>query len=170
MHPGATTRKSSHFQTNWAAKVWWISLDRFLEEVYFPYITFLCFVQKCWTYDLPKADRWGIECPSWTHNFNDLSILNDSNDKNLVASNQKILFWHLISLYDIWNLGEKWLRYDNDPDHCMQWNSNQKPFFPTHFWQLLGEASQLLSEWIDFNTVCGNRLQMSCSVHWSYKN
>ena len=115
-------------------------------------------------------DRWGVACPSWIHNFNDLSILNDSNDKNLVASIQKILFWHLFSSHDIWNLGEKWLRYDNDPDHCMQWNSNQKPFFPTHFWQLLCEASQLLNEWINFNAVCGNRLQIACSFHRSYKN
>ena len=46
MHHGATTRMSSHFQTNSAAKIWWISMDRFFKEVYFPYITFLFLIRN----------------------------------------------------------------------------------------------------------------------------
>ena len=37
---------ASHFQTNWAAKIWWISMDRCFKEVHLPYITFIFLIRN----------------------------------------------------------------------------------------------------------------------------
>ena len=121
-------------------------IGKIFERGLFSLHNFLIFGQKYWTYDLPRADRRWVACLSWRHDFDDLSILNDSNYKNLVAFFRKIIFWHLISSYNTWNSGEKWPKYDINHDHCMCRNSDWKSFSLFDFWQLFCLRSQLLNK------------------------
>ena len=116
---------------------------KIFERSLFSSYNFFIFVQECWTYYLPKADRWWVLCLSWRHSFDDLSILNGLIEKSLDAFIQKSFFWCFFSLYNNWNSGTKWPRYDVYPD-------------------------QLLNEFLDFNEVDTN-ISLFLSSWFSHK-
>ena len=68
MQRGATTLMSSHYQTNWAAKIWLVLLERPWKYVHFSHITFHFLIRnvELMTYHEPIGGRLQIHLKDTT--------------------------------------------------------------------------------------------------------